>query len=181
MFVVTKFRQDLLHAVRQFVVLFHHKPLSYIYEPNRSILHMASQHIQRWLLVLSGYDYSFLHGPDKEHANANLFSCLPLSTTPTITRLSGGTVLLFECLHMSPLTISENCRGADLDPTLAKVQTFVLSDWTSHLTEGEFQLLWMSKNELLVSDLVLIWGNRVIVPPRFMNEQLRCSIAHNTS
>ena len=95
-FAVTKFRQYLLG--RHFTILSDHKPLSYLFAADKAIPPMASARIQRWSLLLSAYDYSILHRPGKDHANADSLSRLPLSTTPTTTQPTGDTVLLFECL-----------------------------------------------------------------------------------
>ena len=58
-FFVTKFRQYLLG--RHFVILSNHKPLSYLFVSDKSILSMSSASIQRWSLLLSAYNYSICH------------------------------------------------------------------------------------------------------------------------
>ena len=72
---------------------------------------MASARLQRWALLLSAYDYDIRYRPGKSHANADTFSRLPLSTTPTSTSQPGETVLLFECLSIAPLTVIDIRRG----------------------------------------------------------------------
>ena len=125
---------------------------------------MASARIQHWSLLLSAYDYSICHQPGKAHANANTFSRLPLATTPAEDQLTGNTVLLFECLQVSQLSVSNIRRGTDQDPLLAKVRTFVLQGWPMHLEGEEFRPFVRRKDELSVNDCVLLWGSRAIVP-----------------
>ena len=104
-FGVTKFRQNLFGP--QFVILSDHRPLSYLMAADNSIRAMASACIQRWSLLLSAYNYSICHRPGKAHANADTFSTLPLAITPAEDQPNEDTVLLFECLQVSPLSVSD--------------------------------------------------------------------------
>ena len=117
-FVVTKFRQYL--PGQHFTILSDHKPLSYLFAANPPV---PSTHIQRWSLLLIAYDYSMLHRPGKAHANADMLSGLPLSTTPTNTQPTGDTVLLFECLQVSPLNVSDIHSWTDCDPYWPRYET----------------------------------------------------------
>ena len=135
-FEVTRFRQYLLG--RHFTLLSDHKPLSYLPSPDKPVSPMASARLQKWALLLSAY-YSIQYRPGKRHANADTFSRLPLSTTPTSTSPTGDTVLLFECLSVSPLTVTDIRRGNDRDPVLSKIRTYTLQGWPSSRTEGELQ------------------------------------------
>ena len=49
---------------------------------------------------------------------------------------------------------------------LSKVRAFVLQGWPSHLQGEEFKPFVRRKDELSVNDHVVLWGNRVIVPPK---------------
>ena len=163
-FVVTRFRQYLLGCY--FTLLSDHKPLSYLLSPEKPVPQMASARLQRWALLLSAYDYSIHYRPGKRHANADTFSRLPLSTTTTSTSTTGDTVLLFECLSDAPLTVSDIPRGTDRDPVLSRVRTYTLLGWPSSLTEGELQPYWRKRDEISLSDHILLSGSRVIVPPK---------------
>ena len=110
-FGVTKFRQFLIG--RHFVILSDHKPLRHLFASDKAIPPMASARIQRWALLLSVYQYSIAHRPGKDHANADTLSRLPLATMPTEEPDTGDTVLLFECLQVSPLSVSNIRRGTD--------------------------------------------------------------------
>ena len=87
-------------------------------------------------------------------------------------------MLLFECLQVSPLSVFDICHGTDHDPLLAKVQTFVLQGWPMHLEGEEFQPLVRRKDELAVSNHVLLWSTRVVVPPKAQRELLMWFIIH---
>ena len=85
---------------------------------------------------------------------------------------------MFECLSVSPPSSSDIRRGTDRDQTLAKVRNFVLQGWPPHLTEEEYQLFWQRRDELSVSDHVLLWGCRVVVPPKVRQSVIE--VLHNT-
>ena len=110
-FGVTKFRQYLLG--RHFVILFDHKPLSYLMASDKPIPAMASARIQRCSLLLSAYNYSICHRPGKAHTKTDIFSRLPLATTPAEDQPTRDIVLLFECLQVLLLSVSNIRRGTD--------------------------------------------------------------------
>ena len=98
--------------------------------------------------------------------NADTFSRLPLSTTLTSTSPTGDTVLLFECLSVAPLSVNDTHRGTDRDPILSKIWTYALQGCPSSLTQEELQPYWHRPDEISVIDHILLWGSRVIVPPK---------------
>ena len=51
--------------------------------------------------MLSAYDYDNVFKPGNQHANADMFSCLPLADTPAEAPLPREVVLLMECLSTS--------------------------------------------------------------------------------
>ena len=91
---------------------------------------------------------------------------------------TGETVLLFECLSVAPLTVTDIRRGTDRDPVLSKIRTYTLQGWPSSLTEGELQPYWRRRDEISVSDHILLWGSRVIVPPKARERVLE--VLHST-
>ena len=162
-FAVTKFPQYLIR--RHFIIVSDHNPLRHLFASDKSIPPMASDNIQRWALLLSAYHYSITHRPDKDHTNADTLSRLLLVMTP-VENDTAHTVLLFECLQVSPLSITNIRSGTDRDLLLSKERTFVFQGWPTHLQRENFRPFVRHKDELSVNDLVLFWGNRVIVPPK---------------
>ena len=71
---------------------------------------MASSHLQRRAIMLSAYDYSILYRSGKDHANANLFSCLPLPVVEVNVPQPGDCILLFECLQVDPISKAVGAR-----------------------------------------------------------------------
>lgn len=61
-----------------FVIYTDHKPLLGLFKPNRAIPTMAAARIQRWALILAGYEYEILYKEGKKNGNADCLSRLPL-------------------------------------------------------------------------------------------------------
>ena len=76
MFGVKHFHQYLFG--RPFTIKSDHKPLQYLLGEKKGIPSMASARVQRWALTLSAYNYKVQYVPGREHANADVFSRLPL-------------------------------------------------------------------------------------------------------
>ena len=136
---------------------------------------MASTCHQRWALQLSAYDYSIHYMPGKRHAKADTFSCLPLSMTPTSTLSIGDTVLLFECLSVTRLTINDIRRGTERDPTLSKIRTHALQRMAFKPNAGRVAAILAQMRRDMSEwshTCVLLWGSRVIVPTKALERVL---------
>ena len=101
----------------------------------------------------------------KLHINADALSRLPLPDHPKDVPLPGEMVLLFETLNSSPLTAAEIKALTDKDPLLSRVRNNVLRGW--HDTDQPAMRPYQSRSsELSVQDGCLLWGSRVVIPPR---------------
>ena len=125
---------------------------------------MASARIQRWALTLSVYDYDIVFKPGNEHANADMFSHLPLADTPAEVPLPGEVILLMECLSISPVNAGHIKAWITKDPVLSRVRDAVMRGWPADLQDSEFRPYRERRNELSVQDECLLWGSGVIVP-----------------
>ena len=79
-FGVKKFHQYIFG--RRFTILSDHNPLQHIFKETSAIPPMASARIQRWLLLLGGYDYTISYKPGQQYANAHMLSRLPSTEAP---------------------------------------------------------------------------------------------------
>ncbi len=161
-FGVKRFHQFLFG--RHFEIISDHKPLQHLFGELRAVPPMASACIQRWALTLGAYDYTIVHRPGKEHANADLLSRLPLPESPEEVPLPGETVLLMECLQSTPATAQHIKAWTNKDRVLARVRNLVLRGWPDSVTDGELQPYHRRRDELSVQDGCVLWGSRVIVP-----------------
>ena len=57
--------------------------LNSIYKETTFIPPLASTRIQRWALLLGGYDYTIAYKPGNEHANADMLSRFPSTSAPS--------------------------------------------------------------------------------------------------
>ena len=162
-FGVKRFHQYLYG--RKFSILSDHKPLQYLLGEKKGIPTMASVRLQRWALTLSAYDYPIGYKPGNQHANADALSHLPLPDHPKDVPMPGDVVLLFETLNNSSLTATEIRTLTDKDPLLSRVRKNILSGW--HDTDQPAMQPYQSRSsELSVQDGCLLWGSRVVIPPR---------------
>ncbi len=69
-----------------------------------TILPLASAHIQRWALLLGGFNYNIAYKPGRDHANANMLSRLPSSPPPARTPTPPEIVYLIRFMGAYPIT-----------------------------------------------------------------------------
>ena len=67
----------------RFTLITDHKPLLSLFKEQKAIPHQASGRIQRWALVLAGYEYTISFRPTESHSNAD---ALRKSTSPATCR-----------------------------------------------------------------------------------------------
>ena len=148
---------------RHFVILSDHKPLKYLFKEDSATPVMASARIQRWALLLGGYDYTIEYKPGECHANADFLSRLPLSISPGNIPIPPETIALIESLDASPVTAAEIKQWTAKDPLLSKVMDLVLHGRPQGSEEivSPYHQYW---NELSVHNGCLLRGNRVVVP-----------------
>ena len=159
---VKKFHQYL--AGRRFEINTDHKPLIYIFDQHRGISPLASGRIQRWSLILAGYDYTVRHRPGKEIPNADALSRLPLSETLLVTPIPAELIQLVEHLNSTPVTVSEIKYYTNKDPVLSRVTSLVSHGWPNDMDAEEFIPYSRRKDELSMMDGCVLWGARVVIP-----------------
>ena len=154
---------------RRFTICSDHKPLMYIFGKVRATSHTASAQIQRWALTLMGYQYTIVHWPGEEVANADGLSHLPV---PSITKdppKPYDTVLLMEWLNASLVTAAQIREWTNRDPCLSKVRKLVMEGWTEEQMEGKLEPFSTRKDELSVENGCVLWGTQVVVPPQLQS------------
>ena len=153
---------------RPFVILSDHKPLMHILSESKATPAMASARLQRWALLLGGYDYRIEYKAGAEQANADALSRLPCSSQPSSVPTPPETVHLMEHLASTPVTASQIKLHTDRDPLLSKVKQFVQQGWPDRVNSEstDMQPYERRKNELSLHDGCLLWGGRVVIPPQ---------------
>ena len=167
-FGVQKYHQYLYG--RSFVIYTDHKPLKYLFDENRSIPANASARVQRWALMLSGYQYSIAHRPGTAQCNADSLSRLPLATVDEKLPQPAEVVLLLDRVNASLVTTSHIKAWTDKDTVLAKVRKYVLQGWPQNIGDKEVAHYANKREELSVEGNCLLWGARVVIPPQLQGK-----------
>ena len=92
---------------RQFVILSDHKPLMHILSESKATPAMASARLQRWALLLGGYNYRIEHKAETEQANADGLNRLPRHVQPSQVPTPPETVHLMERLDFTRYGLSD--------------------------------------------------------------------------
>ena len=149
-----------------FTLITDHKPLLSLFKEQKAIPHQASGRIQRWALVLAGYEYTISFRPTESHSNADALSRLPLQHADEPVPAVPETVLLLEQLDEGPFTAQQVKYYTARDPCLSQVLSFVQNGWPDQVSEESLKPYWRRRSELSIQFGCIMWGYRVIVPPQ---------------
>ena len=157
---VTKFHQYLYG--RKFVLVTDHCPLTTLLGPKQGIPPLAAARMQRWALVLSGYNYSIEFRPTTAHGNADGLSRLPLGT-----RHSAAMNYTFAMgqIQALPVTAERIATATRQDNVLSHVLKFVRVGWPLDVGK-EYESYVRRKHELSTEADCLLWGTQVIIPSK---------------
>ena len=115
---------------------------------------MASARIQRWALLLGGYDYTIEYKPGDQQANADSLSRLPLPDSPSYVPMPPETIHLMETLDSFPITLAQIKQWTRRDPLLSKVKDLLLrGQHDKDAAISPYKKCW---NELSVHDGCLL-------------------------
>ena len=149
---------------RQFKLYTDHRPLTHIFHPASAIPQTSLQRLQRWALYLSNFDYEIVYRAGKDNFQADAMSRTPLRKGREID--AEVAVIQAEQIGSAPLDASLVKLQTRRDPTLSRVLQHVLEGWPSTCVNEDERSYWNCRNELTSEDGVLLWGTRVIVPPK---------------
>ncbi|XP_057369629.1 uncharacterized protein K02A2.6-like [Daphnia carinata] len=158
---VTKFHQYLFG--RSFELVTDHKPLLGIlsnYKPSSPI---AVSRIQRWFLALANYSYTLVFRPTDQMGNADSLSRAPIGR-PCIDECSREFAIL-TATSIAKMNLDAKLvkSKTQCDPILKEVLLFAHRGWPEDVPDTWKPFL-AKRDEIGVSNGVLLWGGRVIVP-----------------
>lgn len=162
-FAVKKFNQY-LYGRPKFVIRTDHKPLLGLFQFDKAIPVMASGRIQRWALLLAGYNYELVYRKGVQNGNADGLSRLPLPETIEQVPTPGENILLIQVLDNTPVKSEQISEWTQADPILSKVYDFIQHGWPSKCQDQSFSPYLSRKAELSTLNGCILWGNRVVVP-----------------
>ncbi|KAI4887000.1 hypothetical protein NFI96_027939, partial [Prochilodus magdalenae] len=152
---------------RHFTLLTDHRPLTTILSPSKATPSMAAARLQRWALILAAHDYTIKYRCAADHGNADGLSRLPL---PERHKEKQGSVdsFLIKYMESLPIHCSEVKRETKADVTLSQVIEMASTGRFPPAKDADSRLVpfILRKDELSVLQGCLMWGNRVVVPPK---------------
>ena len=158
-----------LWGQNNFDVVTDHKPLLGIFSPDKIIPPMSSGRIQRWSLLLQAYKFTLRHRSGALLGTADALSRLPLISTTDSTPVPADWTNLVHFLDSSPVGSADIKEHTRKDPTLSKVMRYCEMGWPANanvLSAHEFTPYTRRKDELSLQDGCILWGSRVVVPPK---------------
>ena len=166
-FAVRKFHQYLVG--REFQLVTDHRPLCKIFGHDQGVPLLAAARMQRWALILSAYQYTIQYVPGELNSCADCMSRLSL-TKPSSQDVRNVLTLDMQSL---PVTAAEIAKETGRDTTLATIFQWVRhGNWPSQ-AEKHLRPFVRRRNELSCQDGCILWGARVVIPPRLRPGLLR--------
>lgn len=155
---------------RKFFINSDHKPLQTIFHPNKSIPSLAAARIQRWALILAGYDYEIKYKKGTEIAHADSLSRLPL---PEIEPMSKAEINYFSTVNELPISADEIEKYTRKDQILLKVYDNTLNGWKNYTSDDNLKPYFLRQSEISIDKNCLLWGRRVIIPEKLRSKILQ--------
>jgi hypothetical protein len=81
-----------------------HKPITTILGPKQGVPTLAAARLQRWSLLLSGYQYDIQYHCSEDHANCDLLSRLPIKSNENNNECKDQDVYYSEVMDEHPIS-----------------------------------------------------------------------------
>ncbi|XP_055910799.1 uncharacterized protein K02A2.6-like [Eupeodes corollae] len=161
-FCVSKLKQYLLG--NKFVLRTDHKPLLSIFGEHKGLPLMASARMQRWALILSGFEYTV------EYIKGTLNDADGLSRMPQTFSVNDydeiNYVNYIESENYLNLSFKDIARETRRDPVLSKLSEAIQNGSVRNLKGNEFTPYRNKSDEFSVEYDCVLWGYRTIVPTK---------------
>ena len=93
---------------------------------------LAAARLQRWAILLIGYQYDLAFRPTGQHSNADTLSQFPQGNVTVVEgEQLGGTVFNVQQLETLPVRAQHIREATRADPTLSQVCRYTMSGWPS--------------------------------------------------
>ena len=167
---------------RRFTLLTDHKPLLSIFGSKKGIPAHSANRLQRWAIVLLGYDFDIQYRRTESFGQADALSRLignhvPAEEDTIIAALSEeddiSTLQLTNAIRALPVTADDVRNATNDDSTIQEAITYVRSRWPSIQLEGDLQHLANRRDSLCVVNDCLLFGDRVVIPTSLRSKVIR--------
>jgi hypothetical protein len=167
-FGIKKFHQYLYG--RKFILRTDHKPLVTIFGNKVGIPIMAASRMQRWAVLLSGYNYDIEYVPSDKNA-ADALSRLPTGAQAKERKEVTYVNFIQNFLPITRKVVKESTFS---DDELQKVVLYLQSGWPKQGQEdGSLKPYSQRKTELYLDRGCVVWGYRLVIPKILQKEVLK--------
>lgn len=157
-FGIRKFHQYLYG--RKFVLRTDHKPLVSIFGEKKGIPVMAASRLQRWAVLLSGYNFDIEYVRGEKNA-ADALSRLPVQEPDKKVRELTYLNFIQNFLPVDRRMV-QDCMVKD--EILRKVVLYIQSGWPATNKEECLQPFYVRRHELYLDRGCIVWGYRLVIP-----------------
>lgn len=144
-----------------------HQPLREIFSENKGTPAVAAARLQRWAVLLSGYNYSIEYKKASLMAHADMLSRLPLDQG---TGVDEFVINSFNQIEDIPLVAEDVANHTQNDSILSQVYKFVNEGWPKNERfDDEEVKRWSSKKaNFSTENNCLYYGNRLVIPKKLI-------------
>ena len=156
---------------RHFTLVTDHEPLTSIFSPKKGIPAITVARLQRYALFLAGFEYSIEYKNTTQHGNADGFSRLPLKKACDKEVVDPVEIFQVSQIEVLPVNADMIRQATQRDPVLSCVMENTKQGWPT-VSEKELEPFQRRNDELTIQDGFLMWGSRVIIPPKHQAQLL---------
>lgn len=164
-FAVKRFYRYLIG--REFELVTDNRALVSILGSKKGLSQTAIGRLQRWALMLGGFQYKIVHRPGTEIPHVDGLSRLPAPSTGEVDQ---------EINHISwsemPVDSKQVAEQTASDKALQTVSTYVQQGWPIHV-HPLLLPFWQKRHELSIESSCLFWGQRLVIPESLKGWVLR--------
>ncbi len=164
-----------LHG-RRFKLVTDHKPLLFIFSPDKQIPQMAASRLQRWAIILASYEFDIVYQPTDEHGNADGLSRMPVGRDLPFEQLKTlhqtVSTIQDEQIQRLPVTADTVREETQKDPLLKRVFEYTQNGWPNQVADN-IKSYGRRRLELTTHNGCLLWGERVVVPTACRHQVLQ--------
>ena len=153
---------------RRFTLITDHKPLTAIFHPEKGVPAMTAARLQRYALLLAGFDYKIEYKSTTEHCNADGLFRLPLQQKE-LEEMGVDSSEMFHATQFASLPVTSEAvsRETRRDPVLARVHESIVKGWSARV-DGD-KPYYERRNELTVHQGCILLGMRVVIPNKLQD------------
>ncbi|XP_015109328.1 uncharacterized protein K02A2.6-like [Diachasma alloeum] len=148
---------------RNFLLETDHKPLKYIFDPNKSLPSNVAGRVQRWAVFLAAYDFTLQYIEGKTTWSADCLSRAPILRGEESDMIEGFSYINFIEAEAKMIDMELIKSELSKDEILSDVIEYVKVGWPSKV-DSYLESYKRREKELYLEDNCLMLGSRVIIP-----------------